>query len=433
MSVRVGAVVPLTVEKPVAGGRMLARHEGQIVLVAGAIPGERVMARVERTGRGVAHADVVEVIDASPDRRDGGDWRCGGNAFGFIAYARQLELKRQIVEDAFARVGRFAHVTMARLVPSPEQGCRLRARLHVDGGRVGFYREGSRQLCDPASTGQLSPAAVAWVAEVGSGLARAGSSEVVALEMAETIPGDARAVHVVLVPGADPRRAADLACGAAGVSVQSGDRGAVRTIAGDTALVDRIGLPGGASPLVLELRRDVRAFFQGNRFLIEALVAEVVERVADGPVVDLYAGVGLFGLAVARLGASLGDGAVTLVEGDEVSGADLAWNVATVGGRTRAVRTSVEAFLEGMEASALAKAEATVIVDPPRTGLSREALGGLLRAASRRVVYVSCDPPTLARDARGLVDGGYELGDMALFDLFPNTAHVETVTTFTRR
>ncbi len=428
MSIHVGAVVALTVEKPVAGGRMLARHEGQIVLVAGAIPGERVMARVERTGRGVAHAQVIDVVEASPDRREGGDWRCGGNVLGFIAYARQLEIKRQIVEDAFARVGRIALAAATRTVPSPEGGYRLRTRLHVDGGRLGFYREGSRQLCDPVATGQLSPAACAWISEVAAALARSGSSDVVELEMAETLPGDARAVHAVLVPGSDVRRAAGLLCGAAGISAQCGEKGAVRVVAGDTVLTDRIPLRCGASTAVLELRRDVRAFFQGNRYLVEALVAEVVDRVPSGPVVDLYAGVGVFGLAVALLG---GDD-VTLVEGDEVSGANLAWNTTVVGGRTRSVQSSVEGFLDRTAVGALGTLGATVVIDPPRIGLSRDALRGLLRAAPERVVYVSCDPPTLARDARGLIDGGYALGEIALFDLFPNTAHVETVTTFAR-
>ena len=102
-----GTLLTLDIEKPAAGGRMLARHNGQVVLVWGAIPGERVSARVERVGKGVVFADTAEMLSASPDRRgDAGDWRCGGNVLAFVAYPRQLQLKGQIIQDALARIGR---------------------------------------------------------------------------------------------------------------------------------------------------------------------------------------------------------------------------------------------------------------------------------------------------------------------------------------
>src|SRR3954468_16675342 len=96
-----GGRLTLDIDKPAAGGRMLARHAGQVVLVTGTIPGERVVARVERVGMGVAFADTEDVLVASPDRRTGStDWRCGGDAFSHIAYPRQLMLKAQIIQDA---------------------------------------------------------------------------------------------------------------------------------------------------------------------------------------------------------------------------------------------------------------------------------------------------------------------------------------------
>ena len=103
-----GARLTLDIDKPAAGGRMLARHAGLVVLVSGTIPGERVMARVERVAKGVAFADTEAVITASPDRRAGSpDWRCGGDVLSHIAYPRQLTLKSQIIQDAFARIGRM--------------------------------------------------------------------------------------------------------------------------------------------------------------------------------------------------------------------------------------------------------------------------------------------------------------------------------------
>src|SRR5882672_3123649 len=105
-----GQTVSLTIDKPAAGGRMIARVDGQVVLVAGAIPGERVRARIERVGKGVAFAETVAVEEPSPDRRHAcADPLCGGNLFGYIAYPRQLEIKAQIISDAFARIG---HVTL---------------------------------------------------------------------------------------------------------------------------------------------------------------------------------------------------------------------------------------------------------------------------------------------------------------------------------
>jgi 23S rRNA (uracil1939-C5)-methyltransferase len=116
-----------------------------------------------------------------------------------------------------------------------------------------------------------------------------------------------------------------------------------------------------------------------------------------------------------------------MVEGDPVSGADLQVNAEPYRPRARVERASVETFLAGRRSR-----PATIIVDPPRTGLSREAVDGIVAMTPRQVVYVSCDAATLARDARALVDGGYRLSQITGLDLFPNTAHVETVVQFTR-
>src|SRR3954471_9290687 len=159
-----GARLTLEIEKPAAGGRMLARYAGQIVLVAGTIPGERVMARVERGGKGVAFADAEEILTASPDRRNAAtDWRCGGNVFSHVAYSRQLALKTQIIQDAFVRIARMPLAAAPQVLESPEHGYRMRARPHVHHGRIGFFREGTHEICDAAATGQLLPATVDWI------------------------------------------------------------------------------------------------------------------------------------------------------------------------------------------------------------------------------------------------------------------------------
>ncbi|HSK11543.1 MAG TPA: hypothetical protein VK911_18300, partial [Vicinamibacterales bacterium] len=172
------------------------------------------------------------------------------------------------------------------------------------------------------------------------------------------------------------------------------------------------------------LERQARAFFQGNRYLLPALVTRLLAQVpAAGSVLDLYAGVGLFGLSLAATGR---DG-ITMVEGDRVAGGDLVGNARRFGDRVRVELTPVERFLTSDAAEA-----DTMIVDPPRTGLSRAALQGVLSHGARRLVYVSCDIATLARDVRQVVDRGYTLTHMEAFDLFPNTAHVEAVALFAR-
>jgi tRNA/tmRNA/rRNA uracil-C5-methylase (TrmA/RlmC/RlmD family) len=166
----------------------------------------------------------------------------------------------------------------------------------------------------------------------------------------------------------------------------------------------------------VRLRRHARAFFQANRHLLSPLVNAVAARTGEGPVFDLYSGVGLFAVALAGLGWT----AVTAVEGDPWSAQDLHHNAAQAGGALTVSHQSVEAFVQE---PAPAELDTTVIVDPPRTGLSRDALAGILALRAGRLVYVSCDVATLARDARRIVEAGYVLGPVELFDMFPNTAH----------
>jgi len=392
---------------------MLARHQGQVVLVWGAVPGERVKARVERPGKGVLYAETVEVLDASPDRVDVGpaDWRCGGNVFAHVAYDRQLQLKGEILRDALGRIGRLPLTSTPRVIGSPQQGYRMRARLHARGDRLGFYREGTHDLCAPGPTGQLLPTTIAWIESAQAVLREGRLDGVLALEIAENIPADERATHVELREGVDPRPYEVL-------------------VTERTSVTDVLHAREGDSSTALRLRRDVRAFFQGNRYLLERLVHHVLALVPPGPVVDLYAGVGLFGLSLAAAGAEH----VTLVEGDPISGADLAGNAEPFRDRVRVERRSVEAFLAGpLRADPSARGtRPTYVVDPPRTGMSRDAMREIIRARPARLVYVSCDVATLARDTRLLLDADYSLDQLTGIDLFPNTAHVESVATFAR-
>jgi tRNA/tmRNA/rRNA uracil-C5-methylase (TrmA/RlmC/RlmD family) len=412
----VGRLLSLAVEKPAAGGRMIARADGQIVLVSGAIPGERVSARIERLGKGVLYADVVAVEDGSPDRRPPfTDPLCGGSVYAHIAYPRQLEIKAQVIADAFGRIGRLPLASPVGVAASRDDGYRMRARLHVRRGRVGFFREGSHELCDARATRQLLPATCDTLDQLASALRSLGDSSVQAIEVSENGDASERVVHLdaAQAPG-HTFDALGATPGLTGMTVTPS-----RVAAGDPHV--RETLLVGERPIVL--RRHVLAFFQGNRYLLATLVGHVAGLVGETDrVVDLYAGAGLFSLAAAARGAR-----VVAVEGDRTSAADLEANATAWRGAIEARHQPVEAYVAGHPAEA-----GVVIVDPPRTGMSREALSGALALGARRIIYVSCDVATLARDARHIVDGGYRLDVIDGFDLFPNTPHVECVVQFAR-
>jgi 23S rRNA (uracil1939-C5)-methyltransferase len=172
------------------------------------------------------------------------------------------------------------------------------------------------------------------------------------------------------------------------------------------------------------LERHAESFFQANRFLLPRLVEAVMQAIpADGAVLDLYAGVGVFSICLAASGRTR----LSAVEGDRTSGKDLTRNAAAYAGALRVSIGSVEDYLARRKPRA-----STVLVDPPRTGMSREAMQAIVAIRAARVVYVSCDPATMARDARRLLDGGYDLASLQAFDLFPNTPHVESLGVFER-
>lgn len=425
-ALRPGQVLELTVDKPAAGGRMIARHDGQVVLVSGAIPGERVRARIERADRRVAFAETVDVPVASTDRRAAiADPSCGGCVYSHIGYARQLALKASIVEDAFARIGRIALADPIPVAASPETGYRMRARLHAAGGRAGFYREGTHTLCDPRSTGQLTSDAVDAVERAIARVEQSGA-RVTSVEIAENIPGDQRGLFVETDGRGSSARSAPAEIVEAGWAIGCTVAGAngVRTSAGELRVVDSLSLLTGGRAAPGDLGRHPESFFQANRYLVPALVESVLDAVAEaGAVLDLYAGVGLFAVSL----AACGRGPVVAVEGDRTSGADLQANAGPFGGAIALFLASVESYLGTVRA-----APQTLIVDPPRTGMSGEALGRIAALAAPRIVYVSCDPATMARDARRLVDAGYALTSLQAFDLFPNTPHVESVGVFDR-
>jgi 23S rRNA (uracil1939-C5)-methyltransferase len=415
-----GQTHTVTIEKPAVGGRMIARVTGQVVLVSGAVPGERVQIRIDRVGKGVAYADTLTVEEPSSDRRvPAADPLCGGCLYAHIAYERQLQIKSLVIADAFGRIGRMPLSQPVPVAPSSSDGYRMRARLHYRGRRVGFIREGTHDVCDARATGQLLPATCDVLDRLEAELLRLPEGTTDEIDIAENVDASERVVHLEASPGGGASLLARLTPGdgISGLTASEAGAGGVRVLAGSSYVTDRLALDEESA---VTIRRHVLAFFQGNRYLLRQLVTHVTDQIPHGStIIDLYAGGGLFAIAAARRRGAR----VTAVEGDRVAADDLAANAADAD--VTAVHQSVETFVRSAP-----PAPDVVIVDPPRTGISRDALQGVLRLRGRRVVYVSCDVATLARDARHLVDAGYVMVRLDGFDLFPNTPHVETVVVF---
>jgi 23S rRNA (uracil1939-C5)-methyltransferase len=292
----------------------------------------------------------------------------------------------------------------------------MRARLHLRAGssRAGFFREGSHQLCDARGTRQLLPGTCDTLDRLSVALLPLGGANATyEIDVSENIDASDRVVHIET----DASRSSEALSSLGrleGLKGVSWDRETV----GNPYLADLVSIEGHS----IRFRRHVRSFFQGNRFLFERLVAHVAAEIpAASSVLDLYAGVGVFSVA-----AALTRGAnVIAVEGDQVAADDLGFNAAAANGAVEAVHQAVERFTARSRPR-----PGVVIVDPPRTGLSKEGMGGVVRLQAKRLIYVSCDVATLARDSRNLLDAGYAIQRVEAFDLFPNTPHVETVVTF---
>jgi len=212
--------------------------------------------------------------------------------------------------------------------------------------------------------------------------------------------------------------------GVTGLSAQVLDHRGVEQLSGVAVVSDVLRVSPRDDAITLRLQRDGRAFFQGNRFLLEPLVQHVAALVPDGPIVDLYAGVGLFGLS--RAAAGSGGRSRSSKRSDQRPRSS--GERGAVRGRARVERSSVEDFVARLSPGG----DATFIVDPPRTGISKEALGEIIRARPKRLVYVFMRRRDACPRLPHAVDAAYSLDGVTGFDLFPNTAHVETVCTFHR-
>jgi 23S rRNA (uracil1939-C5)-methyltransferase len=423
-----GALVETAIEKGVYRGRGLGRVGGRVVFVPRALPGDRVRVRIEEVHAGWAEGALVELLDAAAARRVSPCPyvpQCGGCAYQELGYEAQLPLKQAVLLESLARAGAAWEGPVA-LHASPERGWRVRASLHFASGeeglRLGLRQEGTRRVVDLAACLQLSDAMNAAARGVRDALASqaALARQARGLDLLESPAGGAlAAVLETALPVKDVRALASLAGkmpGLTGFGLRGGRR-----------LQWLHGAPHvEAQVLGLTVRAHVSSFFQANRFLLEPLARAVVDLVPPGGrVIDLFAGVGLFTLPL----AARTDREVLAVEIAPTAVDDARANARRNGlERVRVLPGDVGEVL----ASIRPEPGECVVLDPPRTGVSAEMAELLASRAPGVIVYVSCDPPTLGRDLARLARHGYRPDTVELFDLFPDTFHMETVVRLTR-
>ncbi len=388
----------VTIEKLVYGGDGLARVDGQVVLTPYVLPGEQVTLVTAKAKSGLLRGSSPVVLEASPHRiqpRCEYFGNCGGCQYQHIDYQFQLDQKVGILRETLRRLGGLIYEDEIPVISGEPWAYRNRVQLHFANRESGFHRQTSNQLCAIDHCYIAAPILVEAIARISDAVKKqewpsflqsmelfTNGAELQLNVLESTRPVAARffewcaAFLPSVVPGAIDYEAAGF----------------------------RFRISGGS-------------FFQVNRFLVDALVAEVVGDAAGEHAIDLYAGVGLFSLSLAKRFAR-----VDAVERGGSATRDLERNILESQLPIKPVRDAAETYLR----SGVKTAPDLLVVDPPRAGLGRETTAAILQTRPARLTVVSCDPATLARDSRQLLEQ-YQIRRLALVDLFPQTYHFETV------
>ncbi len=405
--------VELRLDALAHGGEALGRYEGRVIFVPYAIPGEVVRVEIVEENRRFARARLVEVVEPSPVRVEPlcphfGAGKCGGCHLQQIAYPAQARLKGLVVVDQLRRIGKFEEPPVLEPIPDASGWeYRNHARFHVDAeGRPGFVATDGQRILPIEECPILHPNLRELLAALDMRLPYVEWLEL----RTGTATGDL--MLVLQTVGEEPPA---LQVDAPLSIVQVRHDGALAPLIGLDYIEERF--------LERTFRISATSFYQVNTPQAERLIELVTEALAleEGEaVLDAYAGVGMFTAFLAESGAY-----ITAIEGSHLAVADARHNLADFE-RVRVLEGAVESVLPDLEARFDA-----VLVDPPRAGLAREVLDAIVAAEPSRIAYVSCDPATLARDARRLAAQGYALRWVQPVDLFPQTYHIENVALFT--
>jgi 23S rRNA (uracil1939-C5)-methyltransferase len=434
---RQGEELVLEIDSLAQGGRGVARANGYVVFVTGALPGDRVRARLTKTKRAFAEASTLEVVDSGPDRipdrclHDGEP--CPGAPWQGLPYERQLEEKARQVDEALRRLGGLADFDLQPIVPAVEQW-RYRNKLEYsfgerDGGVVlGFHRRGSwSQVIDAedcllasARNNAERNAVREWARREGIPTydPREGTGVLRNLVVREGRRTGQIQTRLVTAPASFAKPPVDLHTVVEG----TGGGTAGRTgVLGEEFLEEELG--------DLRFRISHPAFFQTNTEMAErlcAIVAGAAGLAGNERVFDLYCGIGTIGLLLARDAGEVW-GIETVPEAIADARENAARNrIENARFTAQDVRLGVRPLLEEAGAPDL------LVVDPPRAGLSKKITRRVIECEAKRIVYVSCNATTLAPNAAQLTEAGYRLRQVTPVDMFPHTPHVECVALLTR-
>ena len=434
---RAGAELDVAFTDLLANGQGVGRAAGMVVFCFGPLPGERARVRIATLKQRYAVAEMLELLEASPDRAQpfcAVFGACGGCQLQHLSYPAQLAWKRESVRNALARIGGFADPDVAEMVASKNaRGYRNKMALVVDHrvapAALGFYRQRSHDIVPVDACPIVSPELSEILTRLHELRARADVAGM--LDQARHIV--ARSAHatgqvVLTVTSARPSDAAARAApalmrdvpglvGASNSYDPAGENAILgrhhRLLAGNAEIEETIG--------GLRLRVSPASFFQVNVEIVAEIFAFLDRSVTyPAKVVDLYCGAGTFALHFAQRGSS-----VVGIEEDARAVAEAVAN-ARLNGLEQAVRFQTGRVEEVAGTQALAEADA-VFLDPPRKGCDEAVLAAIARVRVPQLWYLSCDAATLARDLKFLVANGYRFRTVQPFDMFPQTGHVETL------
>jgi 23S rRNA (uracil1939-C5)-methyltransferase len=384
----------LTAEKLISRGEALAHHEGKTVFIRGALPDEIVLVEITETKRDYLRGEVIDVIQTSSDRVQPPCPHygiCGGCDLQHLNTAQQARIKQEIVKENLQRIGSYDvddpdnHVTVLPAASAQGWGYRSRVRFHVDltTGSCGFLARKSRALVDIRHCPILCDSLNLLLDEKRPLLLKAAA-------MRRSQQPKQRQRAYVEVPAF---------AGDNGVSLS--EHPVSVTIEGKT------------------LWANADVFFQNNRYLVPKMVDFVKTYTTGTTIVDLYAGVGTFAAFIERE-----DYEVIAVERDP--------RCLSLARKHLQYTQFFSKSAEHYQRSTPERPVDTVIVDPPRTGLDRQTIDTICSWKPQRIVYVSCDSVTLARDCKVLTQQGYHIQVLQVFDLYPQTSHVETAVMLSR-
>jgi 23S rRNA (uracil1939-C5)-methyltransferase len=383
---KIGDELQVKIEKIVPGGLGLAFAENLTVFVALAAPGDLLRVKINQIKGKTGFAEIVEIVEPSPERQKPPCvyfGKCGGCDFQQMDYQAQLRAKIAIIKDCLTRIGKITDTPEIEIIASPrELDYRARAQWHVDARRqkIGYYRRYSHDVIDVKVCPIITPELQAILTELREGI-EWDSFWSRKLEIETANSGEAVSVYSAEIVEPTEELTFDL----------NGNR----------------------------YFYDATTFFQGNPYLIEKLVEAATANASGASALDLYCGVGLFTLPLARkfervVGIEGNEKAIDFAE-KSVENARLE--------NVRFNREDVKEWLAQNESETID----FLLLDPPRAGTEKETIESILKIKPREISYVSCEPSTLARDLRVLREGGYRIASIVALDLFPQTHHVETV------